>query len=268
MNIRKIKNWLPPIAWNWLRFRFGGFRVTETWPDLPASGWQNAAQEAAKAYDDGVRRMLEGLAIGTLPNEDLVTLPDYLVDLHHRITQFALIAAKVANRNKELELLDFGGGFGTHALVLKRLLPNLRVNYTVCDLPEFCEIGKKLNHTIHFISDLDQVNTGYQLVYASSSVQYIKGWRNLVANLCKVSKGYIFITRTPFIFNQPSFITVQKAYGTEYHGWVFNFHEFIEEWSKYGMRLNEVFINDRGIPVVSGGENNIHLGLLFNKSSD
>ncbi len=59
MNSRRIKNWFPPIVWNWLRFRFGGFRVVDIWPDLPASGWQNAALEASKAYDEGVRRILE-----------------------------------------------------------------------------------------------------------------------------------------------------------------------------------------------------------------
>src|SRR6266498_2368526 len=182
MNSRRIKNWFPPIVWNWLRFRFGGFRVVDIWPDLPASGWQNAALEASKAYDEGVRRILEGQVIGVLPNEDLLTLPDHLRDLHHRLTQFALIVTRVANGSKGLELLDFGGGFGTHALVLKRLLPSLHANYTVCDLPEFCEIGKKLNHNIRFISDLEQVDTVYQLIYASSSVQYVKDWKNLVAD--------------------------------------------------------------------------------------
>lgn len=265
MNPRKIKDWIPPKVWDWIRYRFGGFRVVGTWPESTTSGWQNAVAEAAKANDEGIRRMIEGLAIGVLPGENLAILPDKTMDLHHWITQFAIIAARAAQGGDELKLLDFGGGFGTHALALKRLFPGMQVDYTVCDLPEFCETGKNLNQNVRFISDLKQAGTGYQLIYASSSVQYIKNWRNLVTDLCNVGNGCIFITRTPFVFNSSSFIAVQKAYGTEYPGWVFNLQDFVKEWHDHDMRLSEVFINGRGNPVKANGESNIHLGLLFEK---
>jgi len=268
MNPSKFKDWIPPKIWNWLRYSYGGFHVVDSWPGSTTNGWKYAVTEAAMANDESVRRMLKGQAIGVLPEESLDILPDRTMDFHHWIMQFVFIVARSAMGRDELKLLDFGGGFGTHALALKRMLPSLRVEYTVCDLPEFCKIGEKLNQNVTFISDLEQADTDYQLVYASSSIQYIKNWQNLIAHLCKISNRYIFITRTPFVLNHSPFIAVQKAYGTEYPGWVFNFHDFVKELQGHDMRLSEVFINGRGNPVKASGEMNIHLGLLFEKSID
>lgn len=262
-----LKEYMPPKIWDWFRCQFGGFRLVDGWPMSPGGGWNHAASEAAKGYDDGVRRMTGGSAVGFLPTDELTDWQDNTKQLHDRMIQLALVVARAASGCEELRILDFGGGFGTHVKGISRLLPKVRCNYTVCDLAEFCEIGRKLNEHVRFVSSLQEAGEGFHLVYASGSVQYLSDWRNLIAELCKASTASVFITRTPFVYDRSTFVTVQRAYSTEYPGWVFNFQEFVQEFSRHNMVLEEVFVNGRGIPVRGAGKPNIHLGLLFDRRS-
>jgi putative methyltransferase (TIGR04325 family) len=140
----------------------------------------------------------------------------------------------------------------------------LKLQYTVCELPSFCEIGRQLNPDVCFVSSLAEAGSGYDLVYASSSVQYTRDWRQLLAGLTAASSDSLFVTRTPFVTQGDSFVIMQRAYGTEYPGWIFNNDEFVEAARQLGQRnLQEVFVNGRGLAVRGARHPNIHLGLLF-----
>ncbi len=267
MNLNSYKQWVPAIIWNWLRNYFTGLNVIDNWQISTNGGWKYAAKEVAKMNEEGMRRILEGPAIGILPEENLTTIDNKTLDMHQWITQFAYVASRAAEGREKLNVLDFGGGFGTHALVLKRMLPNLRIDYTVCDFPEYSHTSATISQDVRFINDLNQADPSYPLVYASSSIQYTKDWRSLVKELCKLSKSYLYISRTPFIFNSASFIVLQKAYGSEFAGWIFNYRDFVDEIHKHDMLLREVFINGCGSPIKAHVETNLHLGLLFEKTS-
>jgi putative methyltransferase (TIGR04325 family) len=256
---------MPPKVWDFLRRRFGGVRCTNEWPKAEVGGWSSAATEAGKVNSDGLRRMIEARAIGFLPSEE----PDCWLhedfSIHTRILQFAVVVARLSAGREELSILDFGGAFGTHFFAIRRLLPWLHLDYTVCDLSEFCVIGKKLTKEVRFVNNISQMERSVQLVYASSSCEYVKDWRSEIESLCKASTEGVFVTRTPFVFHSPSFATIQKAYGTELPGWIFNFDEFVEEFSRHHMVVKEIFVNGRGIAVWGEPEQNIHLGILFER---
>ena len=259
-----LRDWMPPRLWDWARARFGGvWRVSE-WPDSAAGGWGVAATTAAEGYVEGVRRMTEGAALAYLSTEEPAGWFSLDPQFHNRMVQFGFVAARASSASGTLNILDYGGGFGGHANALRRLLPMLRFQYTVCELPSFCEQGRKLNREIHFVSSLQEAGKGYDLVYASSSVQYTRDWRRLLRELCAASKGCLFVTRTPFVVNGPSFIVMQRAYNTQYAGWVLNKNEFVEEvHAASPLRLQEVFVNGCGLAVRGAPEPNVHLGMLF-----
>jgi len=183
---------------------------------------------------------------------------------HQLMVQFGLVAARFQRDAEAMRILDYGGAFGLHAMALKRMLPRLRFDYTVCELPAFCSEGRRLNSDVRFVKSLTEAGDGYDLVYASSSVQYTRDWRSLLYNLCAASAGGVFVTRTPFVLTGPSFVVMQRAYGTQYPGWIFNLDEFVQAAHTAGSRrLQEVFVNGRGLAVRGASEPNAHLGLLF-----
>lgn len=261
-----LHDWGPPRLREWLVRQFGGVRLVSHWPPSMAGGWRDAAQAAVQGYSDGVRRASAGTSVGFLPGDDLTVFSEGSKQFHDRLVQFALVAARAARWRDELRLLDFGGGFGAHALALARLLPDLCLQYTVAELPAFCDAGRELNTHVRFVQGLEEAGDGYHMVYASSSIQYTEDWRRLIADLCLASAASLFITRTPFVFDRPAFVTVQRAYNAEYPGWVFNYDELVQEVLRHGFTLNEVFINGRGIPVRGVSKLNVHLGLLFEKA--
>ena len=182
-----LRNLVPPRLWDWASARFGGVRWVPGWPEPGAGGWTEAASAAAKGYGEGVRRMTEGAAVAYLPAEEPIGWLHSDTQFHHRMVQFGLVAARISGVRGTLNVLDYGGGFGAHARALRRLLPGLRVQYTVCELPDFCEQGRKLNPDIRFVSSLAEAGKGYDLVYASGSVQYTRDWRSLLRDLCGAS---------------------------------------------------------------------------------
>src|SRR5262249_53291348 len=72
----------------------------------------------------------------------------------------------------------------------------------------------------------------YDLVVASSSLQYSEHWQDVVAALAAASAGYLFLTRVPVALESPSFVVLQRAYAygyeTEYLGWVLNREELLD----------------------------------------
>ena len=261
---RMLRNTVPPFLWDYARRSFGGVWRVTAWPTPNADGWTKAAASAAKGYEEGIRRMTQGEALSYLPTEEPAAWLDSDPQFHHRIVQLGLVAARKTGMDYTLSILDYGGGFGGHAHALKRMLPQLRLQYTVCELPAFCELGRKLNPAVRFVSSLEEAGKGYNLVYASSSVQYTQDWRKLLRDLSAACAGGLFITRTPFISTGATFVNMQRAYGTVWPGWVFNKEEFVREvHATSPMRLREVFMNGRGLAVRGAAEPNVHLGLLF-----
>ena len=260
------RGWAPPKAREWLVRQFGGIRRVDRWPTNTDAGWAAAAGAAADGYNEGVRRISESAIVGLVPDEGPTSFSDASKQLHDRLVQFALVAARTGLGQEQLRVLDYGGGFGSHAEAVSRLVPGLAVQYTVAELPEFCRVGRTVNPRVGFVAGLADAGTGYHLVYASSSVQYTENWRELVAGLCRATAKTLFITRTPFTVSRPAFVTMQRAYKTEYPGWVFNLDEFVGEVTHHGLALREVFLNGPGISVRGVGNPNTHLGLLFEKT--
>ena len=261
---RMLRDTVPPCLWNWARARFGGIWRVPAWPTPDAGGWIEAAVSATKGYEESICRMTQGAALSYLPAEEPAAWLHSDPHFHHRMVQLGLVAARTAGVRGALNILDYGGGLGVHAHALKRLLPWLRLQYTVCELPAFCELGSKLNPDIRFLSSLAEAGKGYDLVYASSSVQYTRDWQKLLCDLCAASASSVFVTRTPFVVKGASFVVMQRAYGTQYPGWVFNRNEFVQAVQEVGSRsLQEVFVNGRGLAVRGASEPNVHLGLLF-----
>lgn len=187
---------------------------------------------------------------------------------HNLSMTFGYVLARAACGKAKLSMLDWGGALGHYALMAQRLLPELPLEITVKDLPGMCRAGKELLPSVTFVSD-DDVCFGraYDLVVASSSLQYARDWRGIAAHLAKSARDWLFITRMPVVGRAATFAVMQRphalGYQTEYVSWVFNRDEFLAQMRQTGARLEREFLAGGATQYAGGPEVSIDLGFLF-----
>ena len=124
---------------------------------------------------------------------------------------------------------------------------------------------------VQFHEDESCLARTYDLVFASSSIQYEEDWRQLLEHLAHATGRYLYLARLPLVVSSPSFVVLQRAHqrglGTEYLSWVFNRDEFLDYAQQADLDLvREVLLGYK--PLVHGApEQDETRGLLFQPSA-
>jgi putative methyltransferase (TIGR04325 family) len=192
------------------------------------------------------------------------------IDDQNAILVFGYGLALASRCSKMVSILDWGGGVGQFYLLSEALIaPGVGVQYHCKDLPRVCAYGREALPEVSFHDDDSCLDSSYDLVLASNSLQYAEEWRPLVAHLAGAAHQYLLLIRTPIVISTPSFVVVQRAYrhglGTEYLSWVFNRDELIGAVSDTGMELVREFLFARA-PILHGApEQQQTRGFLFRR---
>jgi putative methyltransferase (TIGR04325 family) len=271
---------LPPVAlttYRRLRDRRRPAPVTE-WEYLPG-GWPESTHEGPGWNAESVVRTqldrwpafvksVAAPAAFGLSNEARSGTRDYGV--HNTILTFGYVLATAAAGHNRLSMLDWGGGIGHYCVYAHELMPALEIDYHCCDLRALAAAGRSVLPDATFHSDPDKaLSRMYDLVMASSSLQYSREWKPLLRKLAMSTRRYLYVTRQPFVDNAPSFVVIQRphrhGYETEYPGWFLNRGEFLAEAEAAELRLvREVMIMEN--PVVPGvPEQADYRGFLFER---
>ena len=248
---------LPPIATDaarrWVQRR-GRDAIEweyrpEGWPDDDPSirGWN--AESVLRTQLDRWPAFMASVA-GTGPlglsHESAAPGPaDYAT--HNTVMSFAYVLARAGQGATHVSLLDWGGGIGHYYAYGRALLPDVTLDYHCRDLPLLVEGGRSiLPEAVFHSTDEAALSRTYDLVMASSSLQYSRDWRGTLAQLSSVADGYLYVTRQPFVTEGPSFVVVQRpsrhGYLTEYPGWFLNRDEFLDEARGLGLALLREFL--------------------------
>ncbi len=160
---------------------------------------------------------------------------------HHNFITFGYVLGLVATKDK-ISILDWGGAFGHYYLYAKRLFPKLEIEYTCKELPDTINYGKQYNKEINFINnDQEAVSKTYDLVFASSSLQYSDDWQKTLYQLGTAAKNYLFIARIHLIIEEISQRVAEEAYGKNINSWLINRTEFYQEFTKNGFIKSQEF---------------------------
>ena len=193
-------------------------------------------------------------------------------ETHNTYMAYAYVLALAARKKDYISLLDWGGGIGDYYLLSKAVLPEIEIDYHCKDLAFLCQGGRELLPEVNFLEDEEACfNRSYDLVLASSSLQYSRNWKQVVQQLAAVSRSYLYITRLPIVHQAASFVVVQRpyqyGYQTEYMGWFLNREEFLDYVGSLQMELvREFLIQER--PLVHGApEQGECRGFLFRPQS-
>jgi putative methyltransferase (TIGR04325 family) len=279
--LKRLANGLtPPLLISGARrlARAGGRRRPPEWEHIP-EGWARAGDDLRgwneQSVLDAYRSKLPALRATLDGPGPLAFSPSAAVDLgtanigdQNTILAFAY-ALLLASRNRDrVSVLDWGGGLGYFSFIARALLPDtVELDYHCKDMPVVCEYGRQALPEINFWDDDGWLTRRYDLVFASSSLQYSEAWESTLAQLAQASTDYLFLTRVPVVFDHTSFVVLQRAHAyrfdTEYLSWVFNKHELLDTAAGAGMDLVREFILGYQPNVVGAPEQDETRAYLF-----
>jgi putative methyltransferase (TIGR04325 family) len=196
------------------------------------------------------------------------------ISSHNIIMTFGYVLGRVISACPEtpVHVLDWGGGLGHYAVLAKVLFPETPISYTIMDLPPLIEAGRACVPDAHFMADInDALKTPYDLVYASSSLQYVRDVYGLLARIADTGSRWIMVCRMPFVDESEDFVVVQRpkkyGYDTEYTGWFLNRDKFVKFMQLRGYQLDREFLNDERPQVANAPEQCSYRGFLFKRAS-
>jgi len=187
---------------------------------------------------------------------------------HNMLVSFAYVLARAAHGRDRLTVLDWGGGLGHYAVVARAVLPEVELDWHCREVPSVAHAGRAVNPEVTFHEDDTCLDRTYDLVLASSSLQYEPDWQKLLGGLAHATSGFMLVTRIPVAVEAPSFVVLQRAaaygYATEYLGWVVSREALLAEASRAGLALDRELLLDAWLSAAGAPEDPIgHRGFLF-----
>jgi putative methyltransferase (TIGR04325 family) len=150
------------------------------------------------------------------------------------------VVATMLSGQSRVSILDFGGGLGTGYVALTGTIPEAidRLDYCIVDVDGIVEAGRQLfdgKKGPAFQSELPGPGR-FDILHASSVVQYIDDWRSLLACLARYNARFLSLADM-FVGDFKSFVTLQNYYGSKIPHWFLNVHEFLAEVERNGYKL-------------------------------
>ena len=228
--------------------------------------------EAYRVKLPAFRSALAGAGLIAFPTSASASTTTPSVTEQNAVLAFAYSLLLAARTRDSVSILDWGGGIGLYSLLARALVPReVTVEFHCRDLPLVCSYGREAMTEVHFHDDDSCLDRTYDLVFASSSLQYTKDWQPLFARLAAAATQYLYLARVPVVFSTPSFVVLQRAhrygFGTEYLSWVFNRDELLEHAQRAKLELVREFLLGYK-PAISGApEQDETRGLLFHPAA-
>ncbi len=244
--------------------------VGAAWPVSAAgvSGWDHPSVAAAMA---AALPEFSRVVAGTEPLGIFPLAPHARSESGHNVSMtLGYVLARAAYGRPHLSILDWGGALGQYAIMARRLLPEASLHVTIKERPELCRAGRELLPWVTFeTSDDVCFARGYDLVVASTSLQYAEDWRAIFGRLAASAKRWLFVSRLSVVRTAPSFVVVQRpyAYGyqTEYLSWVINRAALLGHAASCGLMLEREFIAGHATAYEGAPETSETAGFLFGK---
>ncbi|EKD71001.1 MAG: hypothetical protein ACD_46C00301G0009 [uncultured bacterium] len=153
-----------------------------------------------------------------------------------------LVVAMLLTSQPKVSVLDFGGGMGYEYLdvIAKVPMASQDLMYCVIDnqvtlshLPSEITAMKNLS----FCTNLNTVNSTFDIVHVGSVLQYIDDWQNILHQLALISKAKFFVFCDLLAGNIPSFVTQQNYYGKKTPLRFLNNQEFAKYMQTLGYHI-------------------------------
>ena len=155
-----------------------------------------------------------------------------------RSTYLPITVVMMLENKKQVNVLDFGGGLGIGYMTLAESMPAdlKRISYNIVEVAEVCQTGMGMHGDgIVYRSDLP-TSGKFDLIHASSSLQYVENWKELLTSFAALKPKYILLSDV-FAGRIKSFVTLQNYYENKIPHWFLNLNELLKSLDSVGYRL-------------------------------
>jgi putative methyltransferase (TIGR04325 family) len=281
---RWIVEWTPPVLLPTVKRVARRFRppappeweyVPEGWsrPRDDLRGWDDpSVLDAYRTKLDAFRATLADAGPLAFRSSAELDVGGPRVDEQNATLIFAFALLLASRDRARVSVLDWGGGLGAHGDVARAILPpEVELEYHCKEVPRIAEYGRRAVPGVTFWDDESCLDRTYDLVFASSSLQYTEAWQPLLARLAAASNDVLLLSRVPIVRRHPSFVVLQRAHAyrfeTEYLGWVFNRDELLRVARDAGTDLVREFVIGFEPDVVGAPEQDELWAYLFRRVS-
>lgn len=147
--------------------------------------------------------------------------------------------------SKSINIVDIGGGSG---LTFFKFLPYIKnsknINYHVVDSGKLALLGSEFSKEVDqyfnltFHKDFSDVSSiKMDIIFSSSSIQYIYEYKSFIENVCSHSAKYIIISQLP-CGSFKTYFTKENQHGFNTPRIMFNYDEFISLFNYQGYTLD------------------------------
>ena len=171
----------------------------------------------------------------------------------------------VANRQKKLNVVDFGGALGTTYRQNKKYLDALSIplKWGIVEQTEYVKVGRSefQDNILHFYESISSIEFDIDLIMLNGSLCYLESPYKILDQIKSVKPEFILFTRTPFTDLDKDDISIQivpkSIYEASFPIWTFSESKIIG----YLSDLYEIFEiwNDN----LQADNNAVAKGILF-----
>jgi putative methyltransferase (TIGR04325 family) len=160
------------------------------------------------------------------------------IKLSHHVFDFELwylLISEYHRTSEKLVIVDIGGAFGATYKTLPTNIQALIKTWYVVEQPKIVQFCQSKEHSfdanLKFIKNLDSIiDQNVNLIYLGSSLQYLPKPESYLADVLGLKARYIKLSRTPFVFIEPSLeitqICTPPLKRANYSLYAFNYDEF------------------------------------------
>ncbi len=151
-----------------------------------------------------------------------------------------LVAGAVAQRDRPLRILDFGGGMATSYVPLRAMLPREQaIDFVVLENAAIGDRGRTIfasDPAVRFRTDMPLPPEQFDIVHFGSSLHYVDDWMGTLAAVRALEPKYVLFADLTAADNR-TFVTTQRFHERRIPVRFWNVDEFIEAVCALGFEL-------------------------------
>jgi putative methyltransferase (TIGR04325 family) len=193
----------------------------------------------------------KGFESATWVNNSKAKVEEYLSNLNEnnpippipiRPTSLPLVTAMVkTNEERNLTILDFGGGVGfSYLSLIQNCSKAKNYEYHIIESKEICKAGEEIfsgHPNLFFYPNIQDLSfEKADIIYMNSVLQYIADWKSLLSHLLDL-KPKVFLMDDVPAGHIATFATAQNYYESKLPCWFFNVKEIITFFESYDYTL-------------------------------